>query len=196
MVGKAIVNDADSEPEFSRHVKIDEIGTGDSMHIITATDSECTKLAVRFDLLHLRELRAEIALSRKNDGAHSNAILAKGRFTAHVQQICIASNDPLTDSIDDAIEMLFLPVAAMAIVPQTDAELSADDCDIMAHDGRIVDIGEAVAQCLALAINPYPRSSDAEERLRAAGVKRDDDVIAPSGPFAALSAIKDQLARK
>ncbi len=196
MVKKAIANDANGEPEFSRYIKIDEIGNGDSLHIITAKKAECAKLAVRFDLLHLSELRAEISLSRQSGGVHNNAILAKGRFTAHVQQTCIASNDVLTDSIDEAIEMLFVPVTAMAIVPETDVELTAEDCDIMEHDGRVVDIGEAVAQSLALAINPYPRSNDAEQRLRAAGVKRDDDVIAPSGPFAALSAIKDQLARK
>ncbi len=192
----AIANDVNADPEFSRPIKIDEIGIGDSLHIITASEPECAALAVRFELLHLCELRAEISLSRQSGGTHNTAISARGRVTAHVQQLCIASSEAIADIIDEAVDMVFVPVTAMAIVPETDVELTAEDCDIMEHDGRVVDIGEAVAQSLALAINPYPRSNDAEQRLRAAGVKRDDDVVAPSGPFAALSAIKDQLARK
>jgi hypothetical protein len=182
----------ESDPvEFPRCIKIDEIGTGDSSHVIEANEQERAALAKRFDLLRLNELCANIALCR-----HPKGIMAKGRFTAKFDQTCIASNEALSDSIDDAIEVLFAPLSAQQPANDAEIELAVDDCDMMTHDGRVVDIGEAVAQSLGLTMNPYPRSSDAEQRLRDAGVKRDDDVIAPDGPFAALSAIKDKMARK
>jgi uncharacterized metal-binding protein YceD (DUF177 family) len=177
--------------EFSRCIKIDEIGKGDSSHEITATADECAALAKRFDLLKLDNLQATIMLSK-----HSNGIQAKGQFSASLEQACIASNEAIADTIDDEIDILFLPLSEQHIVPDSEVELAADECDVMLHDGRVIDIGEAVAQSLALSINPYPRSKNADQQLRAAGVKRDDDVIAPSGPFAALSAIKDKMARK
>jgi hypothetical protein len=49
-----------------------------------------------------------------------------------------------------------------------------------------------VAQSLGLALNPYPRSPEAEKMLKAAGVKSEEDV-APTG---ALAGLKDLLAKK
>jgi hypothetical protein len=58
--------------------------------------------------------------------------------------------------------------------------------DIVFHDGAAIDIGEAIAQTLALALDPYPRAPDAEAALKEAGVKSE----AEAGPFAALAALK------
>jgi hypothetical protein len=60
----------------------------------------------------------------------------------------------------------------------------------MFHNGRAIDLGEAVAQTLGLSINPYPRSSEADIALKAAGVK--DEGEHEAGPFAALAALRKQ----
>ena len=52
-----------------------------------------------------------------------------------------------------------------------------------------IDIGEAAAETLALALDPYPRAPDAGEALKAAGVKGEEE----AGPFAALAALKGKL---
>jgi hypothetical protein len=186
-----MVGNEEHPVEFSRCIKIDEIGKGDSSHEIAATLEECAAVATRFDLLKLDKLHATISLNKNAIG-----IQAKGHFSATLEQACIASNEAIADTINDEIDILFLPLSEQHIVPDSEVELTADECDVMLHNGRVIDIGEAVAQSLALSVNPYPRSKNAEQQLRAAGVKRDDDVIAPSGPFAALSAIKDKMARK
>jgi hypothetical protein len=49
-----------------------------------------------------------------------------------------------------------------------------------------------VAQSLGLALDPYPRSPDAGEILKAAGVKSEEDIV----PVGALSSLKDLLAKK
>ena len=54
------------------------------------------------------------------------------------------------------------------------------------HDGRGIDLVEAVAQTLVLALNPFPRSADAETVLEQAGAS---DGLA-TGPFAALAALR------
>ena len=65
-------------------------------------------------------------------------------------------------------------------------ELSELDCDMLPHDGKTIDLGEAIAETLALALDPYPRSADAEARLRAAGVIDEEAARAAGSPFAGL----------
>jgi len=62
----------------------------------------------------------------------------------------------------------------------------------MFHDGQLIDLGEAVAQSLGLALDPYPRSPNADALLKAAGVKREDE----AGPFGVLASLKEKLEKK
>ena len=57
------------------------------------------------------------------------------------------------------------------------------------HDafGTAFDLGEAVAQSFGLAIDPYAAGPEADSVRREAGIVDED---APSGPFAALAALK------
>ena len=52
------------------------------------------------------------------------------------------------------------------------------------------EIGEAVAQTLLLALDPYPRSPAAEAALREAGVKSEEEASVEASPFAALKGLK------
>jgi uncharacterized metal-binding protein YceD (DUF177 family) len=104
-------------------------------------------------------------------------------------QACVVTGDPVPARIDQEFTVRFVPETT----PDADEiELSAEDCDIMEHDGQQIDLGEAVAQSLGLALDPYPRSANAEARLREAGVKSEEE----AGPFGALAALKDKLQGK
>jgi uncharacterized metal-binding protein YceD (DUF177 family) len=92
--------------------------------------------------------------------------------------------------MDEAIHIRFIPEPVVS--GEVELELEADDCDTMFHDGQTIDLGEAVAQSLGLALNPYPRSPEAEKMLKAAGVKSEDEVV----PTGALAGLKDLLAKK
>jgi uncharacterized metal-binding protein YceD (DUF177 family) len=59
----------------------------------------------------------------------------------------------------------------------------------MFHDGAAIDLGSAIADSLALAVDPYPRSPSADAALKDAGVLSEDE----AGPFAALAALKSKL---
>ena len=54
------------------------------------------------------------------------------------------------------------------------------------HDGAAIDLGSAIADTLALTLDPYPRSAGAEAPLKEAGVLSEEQ----AGPFAALAKLK------
>ena len=67
-------------------------------------------------------------------------------------------------------------------------EIDSEDCDIIGFDGQTIDMGEAVAETMALAMAPYPRSADADSYLREAGVLSEEQ----ASPFAVLQSLKDK----
>lgn len=174
-----------SDNEFSHFVKLNDIGAGESNVHLSADLDARTGLARRFDLASLDLLEADIALSRSAKG-----VLAVGRFRADLVQSCVATGEPVSAHLDEPITIRFIPEPITAA--DAEIELDADECDTMFYDGLGVDLGEAVAQTLGLSLDPYPRSPDAQARLKAAGVKSEDE-IRPEG---ALAGLKDLLTRK
>ncbi|MFN0046144.1 MAG: YceD family protein [Sphingorhabdus sp.] len=171
--------------EFSHELKISELGGKTRSIHLSADPVSRTALAKRFDLATLDMLEADITVT--TDGAE---ILATGQITAKLEQICVATRDPIAVNVSEQISIRFIPEPH--IDEETEFELAAEDCDVMFHDGQLIDLGEAVAQSLGLALDPYPRSSNADTVLKAAGVKDEDE----SGPFSVLAALREKLAKK
>ncbi len=177
---------SEATDEFSRIVRLDEIGRMQWPAHIEADGAERAALALRFGFVTLDRLEADYRLER--DGA---AITASGEISASLAQPCVATGEPVAEQISEAFKIRFLPEAGeTAHGPDDEIELDADECDILPYANERIDMGEAVAETLALAVNPYPRSPDAEAWLRAAGVKSEEEAQAESGPFAALAALK------
>lgn len=170
-------------PEFSRPVRIDTLGEGGRTIVVEAQEAERAALACRFELLSLNMLSAEAALRRQGD-----ILFAEGRIRAAVVQACAASGAPVPAAIDEAFSLRFVPEAQDA---GDEIELDAEDFDTIGYAGAAIDLGEAVAETLALSLDPFPRAPDADAVLKAAGVVSEDDAII--GPFAALKALKDKL---
>jgi uncharacterized metal-binding protein YceD (DUF177 family) len=169
--------------EFSQLIKLSEIGSHSQNMKLVADVQARSGLMARFDLAALTSLEAELSL--RHEAAD---IVATGRFTAELAQYCIASNDPVPAKIDEAIHIRFIAEPTVS----GEFELEPDDCETMFHDGQTIDLGEAVAQSLGLALNPYPRSPEAEKILKAAGVKSEEE----AAPLGALAGLKDLLAKK
>jgi len=105
-----------------------------------------------------------------------------------VIQACVASGEPVPAVIAESFTLRFVPLRAVDD-PDEEMELAEDDLDEIFYEGGAVDLGEAAAQTLALALDPFPRAPDADDKLRQAGVIGEED----AGPFAALKALKDKL---
>ena len=134
----------------------------------------------RFDLISIERLEARWTLRRDDAG-----VLATGRVTATVTQACAASGVPLAAHIDEAVELRFVEEAADA----EEMELAPDALDTLPIEGGVIDLGEAAAETMALAIDPFARSPDADAALAAAGVIGEE----PAGPFGALADLKRKL---
>ena len=170
-------------PEFSRPVRLDTLGSAPRQMAIEADAAERAALAGRFGIVAIDRLSAEVALTRNGD-----RIAASGTLSASVAQSCVATGEPVPESVDEAFRIEFRPQPARTS-EEDEIELSEGELDVVFYDGSAIDIGEAVAETLSLSLEPYPRSANADEALRQAGVKGEEE----AGPFGALAALKDKL---
>ena len=168
-------------PEMSRIVKIDRLS--DTPLRIEAGEDERRKLAGRFGLPALHELVADIELDREGE-----AIAAQGRMRARFDQACAVSGEPFANSIEEPVALRFVPSYSHADAGGEDEEieLSEDELDEVPYAGQSFDLGEAIAQTLGLAIDPYARGPEADAAREDAGL---DDPEA-GGAFAALAALR------
>ena len=103
-------------------------------------------------------------------------------------QSCVASGEPVEAEIDEPFALVFRP-GPEAGRPDEEVELSEAELDVTFYDGASLDLGEAVAETLALALDPYPRAPAAEQALKTAGVKSEEE----AGPFGGLAALRDKM---
>jgi uncharacterized metal-binding protein YceD (DUF177 family) len=172
-------------PEFSRTVRIDTIGEAPRPMEIAADESERAALAARFGLIGLARLEAALTLGRRG-----HEVAVRGRLSAAATQACVATAEPVAANVEAPIDILFRPQPDPAAADE-EIELSESEMDVVFLTGAEIDVGEAVAETLALALDPYPRAPEAEAALKAAGVKSEEE----AGPFAALAALRDKLGK-
>lgn len=177
--------------EFHRPHRLDQIGAGESNETVTADAAERAALAARFDLQAIDSLEAAYKLRRDGTG-----VRATGHLSAKVVQSCVVTSDPVPATLEEDFEIRFIPEGEAG----EEIELSEDECDTAFFTGGAIDLGEAAAETLALALDPFPRSAGAAETLKAAGVISEDEAEAlaakkESSPFDALAALKDKLGK-
>jgi uncharacterized metal-binding protein YceD (DUF177 family) len=97
----------------------------------------------------------------------------------------VVTNDPVAVHIDEPFAILFMPESDNGS-PDEEIELGEQDCDMVFYDGAAIDLGTAIADTLALCIDPYPRSASADAALKEVGVLTEEQ----ASPFAALAALK------
>jgi len=163
-------------PEFSRPIDPRHLPAGQVT--LTASAEERAALAVRFGLVSIGKLEAEVTLTPDGE-----AVEAAGRLEAEIVQSCAVSGEDLPARIDEPVALRFVPAAPAT---EEEVELEAGELDEIPFDDHTFDLGEAIAQSLALAIDPYPVGPDAERVRKEAGLLDEG----AAGPFAALAALK------
>lgn len=146
---------------------------------IEADATERAALAKRLGLLSLESLNASGTLETITGGKGG---MLRGRFRAHVTQACIVTLEPVPAAIEDGFSLDYAVAEQAAIVApkEVDIDLEVGDPPEPLVNGR-VDVGEVVAEHLALALDPYPR---------APGVEFEPKIVADTGedsPFKVLS---------
>ncbi len=154
-------------PELSRPVAAERIGAAPFETRVEASAEECRALAVRMQIPAVLSLSCEFRLRRER----AEVIDADGRLHARVVRICVVTLDEFEAEVMEAFAVRFVPAGAEA------EEIDPEADDEIAYNGKMLDLGEAAAEQLALALDPYPRRP---------GASLPDEAPAPARPFAAL----------
>ena len=157
--------------EFSRPIRVTHL-PGDGLVLrLEADAAECAALAARLGLLALHGFWAELRLKPESSGA----IHVTGALNASVEQACVVSLEPVAQHVHEAFTLRILREGE---VPSEDPD---SEDEVETQDGR-AELGEVLAQLMALALDPYPRLEGA--------VLPDEASDAAAGPFATLSRLK------
>lgn len=164
--------------EFTRMVDVRFIDA-EPLHL-EAGAAERAALAQRFGIVSIERLSAVVALEPVKQG-----VAATGTLDAEVVQSCAVSAEDVPVAIREPVNLRFVPERAPAR-PDEEVELGAEDLDVIEFSGNRFDLGEALAQTLALAIDPFLEGPGAEEFRKTAGYFGEER----ESPFAALGKLK------
>jgi uncharacterized metal-binding protein YceD (DUF177 family) len=160
--------------EFSRPVTIDRLPLGETIHDVAAEADERAALARRFALLALDRLEARVGLTRLGGGL----VRLAAELSADVVQECVVSLEPVASRVEDRFTLLY----GEDREDGGDVVLSGEAEVVEPLSGGIIDIGEAVAQQLSLALDPFPRANGG-----VAAPEAPSPAAEASSSFAALS---------
>jgi uncharacterized metal-binding protein YceD (DUF177 family) len=162
-------------PEFSRLVPLARLSSKPFRQRIEATPDERLRLARRFDLVALDTLTAAVTLCRQE----GEIVLLEAEFAAEFAQACVITLDPVPAMVSGSFSLLYGP----ADEAPTEIAFGVDEIVFEPLSGDAIDVGEAIAQELSLALPEFPRDLDAAI----------DDLAAPEpedSPFAALAGLR------
>jgi uncharacterized metal-binding protein YceD (DUF177 family) len=185
---------ADKQPPAPWQVPVaieDVAETGQHFDLVADDDTRAAVARV-VGLRDLPRLEANFEVTRHGaDGLH-----VSGRMSATVGQNCVVTLEPLTNEVEEDIDLVFAP-------PPPSVERKAGD-DEAAEDGSErpqrswngpeplvgggVDLGALTTEFLILGLDPYPRKPGAV-------FEAPQDVKPDPGPFAALAGLKEKHGR-
>jgi hypothetical protein len=148
-----------------------------------AAPDELARIARALDLVACASLSADYALMPFPDGRYR----VSGTLRAEIEQACVVTLEPVRSSIDEPFEVTFWPEEEMP-APQSGELVMDDEPEPEPMVAGQIAVGRVVFECLAAAIDPFPRQPDAKLELGAAAPEATPDPSA--SPFAVLASIK------
>ena len=184
--------------EFSRRVVIDPWPDEAVTVDVSADAAERQALAERFGLMAVRSLRGRGRLERSSAPAE---LVLRGWLEADVVQTCVVSLEAVPARLRQPVERRYRAgeaggARAAHFEPHGMEVLADDEDEVEPVIGGAIDFGEAFAEELGLALDPYPRATGAT--LDAAALAphvRGGSEQGSSAPFAALRQLREKHAR-
>lgn len=164
-----------SERVWSVPVRIEDLPDEGGRFELDADDAVRAELARRAGVAGLTRLHACFEVTRRGPGAR-----VAGTVTGRVLQSCVVTLEPLENVVEEAVDLVFLPVQDHAFGGAAESPGGAEPPEIL-RDGT-VDLAAIAAEFLILGIDPYPRKPGAVFAQQSEAVER-------TGPFAALGAL-------
>lgn len=142
---------------WSVSVPLREISEGGKHVVLEANAQVRAALAAPAGVDAVESLTAQFELSpRGRDGVH-----VAGRVGATVRQTCVVTLEPVTNEIDEEVDVEFAPSRADA--PRTEATEDDPEATQSSPDepepltGNAIDLGALATEFLILGVDPYPR---------------------------------------
>lgn len=157
------MNTPERGAEFSRELKVRPLPAAPVE--LEADKSERAALAARFGIEQVKSLTATIRLEDRG-----SAIVAKGSMDAAIVQNCAISLEDFPVAIHEKLDLRFVSPRDYPDEPDTEIEIATDELDEIEFTGDTFDLGEAVAQTLGLAIDPYATAPNADAVRAEAGL--------------------------
>ena len=185
-------------PEFSRPIVVSGLAGGGALRMeLSARANERDALARRFGLLGLDRLEARVLLRREDAAGGGWSLHVEGELKAAVRQTCVTTLEPVANDVRDSFAVVYAAAARQAEATETVAD--PDEADPPEpFEGDALDLGELVAQHLALALDPYPRAPGApplEEVLRPDDKRVTSEPTPEASPFSVLRDLRDSVGR-
>ena len=144
-------------PEFSRPLVVANLDE-ETETTFEANAEERSALARRLEFLQLDVLRADVRIVREIGAM----VQVTGRVVADLTQACVVTLEPVSSHLEFDVEVRFAPAELVAeMVADEEISFEEEDPPEVIVDG-VIDLGEALAEQLALEIDPFPRAAGAE----------------------------------
>jgi hypothetical protein len=151
-----------------------------------ATPEELEAVARALELVACSSLTATYTIMPTGGGRYR----LNGRLQASLQQSCVVTLEPVAEAIDEAFEVAFWPEHDVPAPASGEIDID-DEPEIEPIVAGQIKVGQVVFECLAGAIDPFPRKADATlERVAASPRGQPDD--RSENPFAVLAKIKEK----
>lgn len=164
--------------EMARPIKVRALP---AQFILKTEEAEREALARRFSVTAIPALSAALALHQTEDG-----IAVNGTLEGEIVQPCAVTREDISYTFTERVTLLFVPEGKLTHYDEgEEIELDTDAPDELEYEGDSFDLGEALAQTLGLAIDPYREGPDAEAVRNEVGIESDEEFdAAPKGPLA------------
>jgi uncharacterized metal-binding protein YceD (DUF177 family) len=164
------------------HHKVHEIPRAGISELREAGDDLRQAIAKELRVPACRKLIADYVV--KNAGA--GRFQLKGTLTAEFERECVLTLEPLTESLKEPLDCLFVPPE---LIPQHQSEEEEAHAveEIEPITSQDIEVGRIIYEVIAAALNPYPRASDAALALPASNAVDETR----ENPFAVLKNLTD-----
>lgn len=160
--------------EFSRPLPVDRIPRTGSFEKLKADAKECEALARRLQVPALHGLTAGLRATPWRGGG----LKLEGDLTADLDQVSVVSLERFRHQLTYPVLRYFLPAGVAS-------REEDDEADPIVNS--TVDLGEVVAETLALELEPYPRKPG---EAFAEHIESVDEEPESQSPFAALNRLQ------
>ena len=175
--------------EFTRPLRLDEIGAGGKTFSIEAGAAEREALARRFGLVSVDKLTAEGMVARVGS---DDRYRLDARLCASVVQTCVVTLGPVSAHVESAFNRLYDRAASPEWADDTSETFldGGEEPVVEPIIGDVLDIGEVVAEQLALELDPFPRAVGASFHGYESGEEFEPQPSEQANPFAVLAAMR------